>query len=157
VEDTSTSRDRPFSDVFTQLDFTPKRYLSLTYKNQFSPYDTDFKSHELLAHLWDQRGDKLTVDYRRQLDDDDNTIVDEIGAQLNLNLWEGVSINVRSDYDLKRTRNIKSEYNIMLQRQCWGISVSYVDDPSADDRRVALGISLYGVGELETQTYSSSD
>jgi len=157
VADTSTSRDRPFSNVFTQLDFTPKRYLNFTYKNQFSPYDTDFKSHELLAHLWDNRGDKLTLDYRRQLDNDDNTIVDEIGAQLYLNLWEGVSINVRSDYDLKRTRNIKSEYNIMLQRQCWGISVSYVDDPSADDRRVALGISLYGVGELQTQTYSSSD
>jgi LPS-assembly protein len=157
VADTSTSRDRPFSNVFTQLDFTPKRYVNLTYKNGFSPYDTDFKSHELLAHLWDQRGDRLTVDYRRQLDGDDNTIVDEIGTQLNLNLWEGVSINVRSDYDLKRTRNIKSEYNIMLQRQCWGISASYVDDPSADDRRVALGISLYGVGELETQTYSSSD
>ncbi len=156
-EDTSTSRDRPFSNVFTQIDFTPKRYVNFTYKNGFSPYDTDFKSHELLAHLWDQRGDNLTVDYRRQLDDDDNTIVNEIGVQLKLNLWEGVSANVRSDYDLKRTRNIKSEYNIMLQRQCWGISASYVDDPGADDRRVALGISLYGVGELEAQTYSSSD
>jgi LPS-assembly protein len=157
VVDTSTSRDRPFSNVFTQLDFTPKRYLRFTYRNQFSPYDTDFKSHDLLANLWNQRGDKLTVDYRRQLDDDDNTIVDEIGAQLKLNLWEGVSFNMRSDYDLKRTRNIKSEYNIMLQRQCWGISVSYVDDPGADERRVALGISLYGVGELEVQTFSSGE
>jgi hypothetical protein len=99
----------------------------------------------------------LTVDYRRQLDDGDNTIVDEIGAQLKLNLWEGITINVRSDYDLKLKENIKSEYNIIIQRQCWGISVSYVDDPGADDRRVTLGISLYGVGELQTQTYSSSD
>ncbi len=155
VADTSTSRDQPFSNLFTQLDFTPKRYVNFTYKNGFSPYDTDFKSHELLAHLWDQRGDRLTVDYRRQLDDDDNTIVDEISTNLQLKLWEGVSINVRSDYDLKRTRNIKSEYNIMIQRQCWGISASYVDDP--DDRRVALGISLYGVGELQAQTYSSGD
>jgi LPS-assembly protein len=155
VEDTSTSRDRPFSNVFTQLDFTPKRYVNFTYKNRFSPYDTDFKSHELLARLWDQRGDELIVDYRRQLDDDDNTIVDEIGAKLQLKLWEGVSINVRSDYDLNRKENIKSEYNITIQRQCWGISASYVDDP--DDRRVALGISLYGVGELQAQTFSSGD
>ncbi|MGD8695369.1 MAG: LPS assembly protein LptD, partial [Syntrophobacterales bacterium] len=151
------STSRAFSNVFTQLDFTPKRFVRFTYKNQYSPYDGDFKSHELLAHLWNQRGDKLTVDYRRQLDEDGKTILDEIGTQLTLNLWEGVSFNMRSDYDLKRTRNIKSEYNIMLQRQCWGISVSYVDDPGADERRVALGISLYGVGELETQTYSSGD
>lgn len=151
------STSRAFSNVFTQLDFTPKRYLNFTYNNQYSPYDGDFKSHELLAHLWDNRGDKLTVDYRRQLDEDGKTIVDEIGTELKLNLWEGVSVNVRSDYDVKRTRNIKSEYNIMLQRQCWGISVSYVDDPVADERRVALGISLSGVGELETQTFSSGD
>ena len=151
------STSRAFSNVFTQLDFTPKRYLNFTYNNQYSPYDGDFKNHELLAHLWDQRGDKLTVDYRRQLDEDGKTILDEIGAQLHLNLWEGLSVNVRSDYDLDRTRNIKSEYNIILQRQCWGISVSYVDDPGADERRVALGVSLYGVGELEAQTFSSSD
>jgi hypothetical protein len=81
--------------------------------------------------------------------------VDEVGTQLHLNLWEGISFNMRSDYDLKRTRNIKSEYNITIQRQCWGISASYVDDP--DDRRVALGISLYGVGELQANTYSSGD
>ncbi|MGW8223072.1 MAG: LPS-assembly protein LptD [Syntrophobacteria bacterium] len=155
VADPSTSRDRPFSNVFTQLDFTPKRYVRLTYKNEFSPYDTDFKRHQLLAHLSDNRGDKLTIDYQRQLDQDGKTILDEISTELKLNLWEGITINVRSDYDLKQTRNIKSEYNLTLQRQCWGISASYVEDP--DDRRVALGISLYGVGELRTETYSSSE
>ena len=153
----ATTRDQPFSNVFTQLDFTPKRYLKFTYKNQYSPYDTEFTSHELLARLWNKRGDKLTVDYRRQLDDDDNTIVDEIGAQLRLNLWEGITFNMRTDYDLINNENIKSEYNLMIQRQCWGISVSYIDDPGADERRVAVGISLYGVGELEAQTYSSGE
>jgi LPS-assembly protein len=155
VADPSTSRDRPFSNVFTQLDFTPKRYVRLTYKNEFSPYDTDFNRHQLLAHLSDNRGDKLTIDYQRQLDQDGKTILDEISTELKLNLWEGITINVRSDYDLKQTRNIKSEYNLTLQRQCWGISASYVEDP--DDRRVALGISLYGVGEFRTETYSSSE
>ena len=83
--------------------------------------------------------------------------MDEIGVKLTLNLWEGITFNMRSDYDLNNKKNIESEYNIMIQRQCWGISVSYVDDPGADERRVALGISLYGVGELQTQTYSSGD
>jgi hypothetical protein len=108
-----------------------------------------------LAHLWDNRGDKLIIDYQRQLDQDSKTILDEISTELKLNVWEGITINVRSDYDLKQTRNIKSEYNLTIQRQCWGISASYVDDPN--DRRVALGISLYGVGELQANTYSSGD
>ena len=175
VTETSTSRDRPFSNVFTQFDFTPKRYVKGTYKNEYSLYDREFKSHELLAHFWDKRGDRLTIDYRRQIEENYNSllqleeegkiivdeeikrqlekegkiIVDEIGVKLTLNLWEGVTINLRSDYDLNRKENIESEYSITIQRQCWGISASYVDEP--DDRRVTLGISLYGVGELQAQ------
>ena len=155
--DTSTSRDQPFSNVFTQLDFTPRRYVRATYRNEYSPYDGDIKRHRLLAHLWDQRGDRLNVNYQRGLDEDGRTIVEEIDTELKLRLWGGVSINVLNNYDLDRNETIESEYNITVQRQCWGISISYVDDPGADERRVALGISLYGVGELETQTYSSSD
>jgi LPS-assembly protein len=163
----ATTRDQSFSNVFTQFDFTPKRYAKITYKNEYSPYGKEFISHELYARFRDTRGDSLTVDYRRQLDEDreitsqlgedGKVIVDEIGVKLTLNLWEGITFNMRSDYDLNNKKNIESEYNIMIQRQCWGISVSYVDDPGADERRVALGISLYGVGELQTQTYSSGD
>ena len=151
ADDLSTTRKRPFSNVFTQLDLTPRRYITLTYKNELSLYDEEFKSHSLLAGLWDERGDSLNIDYQRQLDRGGKTLLDEIDARLGLKLWEGVSLNLRADYRLDTNEKIKNEYNLIIERQCWGISFSYVDEP--DDQRFAVGIKLYGVGELQAQTF----
>jgi LPS-assembly protein len=150
-EDLSTTRKRPFSNLFMQLDLTPRQYIKLTYKNQLSVYDEEFKQHNLLATLWDERGDRLQVDYQRQLDRDGKTVLDEIDATLGLKLWEGVSLNLRTDYRLDTHEKIKNEYNLIIERQCWGISFSYVDQP--DDKRFVMGIRLYGVGELKAVTF----
>jgi len=151
VDDPSTTKKRPFSNVFMQLDLTPRRYITMTYKNEFSLYDEEFKSHNLLANLWDERGDSLNIDYQRAVDLDGKTLLDEINAELGLKLWEGVSLNFRFDYRLDTNEKIENEYNLIIERQCWGISFSYVDKPG--DQRFAVGIKLYGVGELETQTF----
>jgi LPS-assembly protein len=150
-DDPSTTRKRPFSNVFMQLDLTPRRYITMTYKNELSLYDEEFKSHNLLARVWDERGDSLNIDYQRQLDRDGKTLLDEIDAKLGLKLWEGVSLNLRFDYRLDTNEKIKNEYNLIIERQCWGISFSYVDEP--DDQRFAVGIKLYGLGELQAQTF----
>jgi LPS-assembly protein len=151
ADDPSTTRERPFSNLFTQLDLTPGRYVNLTYKNELSFYDKEFKRHNLLATLWDERGDSLNIDYQRQLDREGKTLLDEIDARLGLRLWEGVSLNFRANYRLDTNEKIKNEFNLILERQCWGISFSYVDKP--DDQRFAVGIKLSGVGELEAQTF----
>jgi hypothetical protein len=35
---------------------------------------------------------------------------------------------------------------LIIERQCWGISFSYVDEP--DNQRFAVSIRLSGVGKL---------
>ena len=149
--DPSTTRKRPFSNVFTQLDLTPRRYITLTYKNELSLYDEEFKRHNLLTTLRDNRGDSLNIDYQRQLDRDGKTLLDQIDARLGLKLWEGVSLNLRYNYRLDTNEKVQNEYNLIIERQCWGISFSYVDEP--DDQRFSVGIKLYGVGELHPQTF----
>ena len=150
--DLTTTRKRPFSNVFMQLDLTPRRYISMTYKNELSLYEQKFTSHNLLANLWDERGDTLYVSYQRQHDQDGGTIpLNEIDARLGLKLWDGVSLNLRTDYRLDTKEKIENEYNLIIERQCWGISFSFVDQPG--DHRFAVGIKLYGVGELRPQTF----
>ena len=151
ADDPSTTRKRPFSNLFMQLDLNPSHYITLTYKNELSLYDEEFKRHNLLTSLRDKRGDSLHIDYQRQLDQDGKTLLDEIDAKLGLQLWEGVSLNMRYDYRLDTNEKIQNEYNLIIMRQCWGISFSYVDKP--DDQRFAVGIRLYGVGELKAQTF----
>jgi LPS-assembly protein len=151
ADDPSTTRKRPFSNLFMQLDLTPRRYIRLTYKSELSLYDEEFKRHNLLARLWDKRGDSLDIDYQRQLDREGKTLLDEIDAKLALKLWKGVSLNLHANYRLDTNEKIQNEYNLIIERQCWGVSFSYVDKP--DDQRFAVGIKLYGVGELQAQTF----
>jgi LPS-assembly protein len=150
-----TSQDRPFSNVFTQLDVTPKRYLKLTYKNEWSVYDGDFKLQSILANLWDKRGDKISVDYNLQRDEDGRIVLSEIDGRLSVTFWGGVSMQLRSNYSFEENQNFETEYLVLLNRQCWGIGFSYLDKP--DDRRFMIGFTLYGVGELQPQTLLSFD
>ncbi len=129
-----------------QLDLTPGRFLNLTYKNEWSPYDEEFKRHDVLARLRDQRGDGIRIDYRRELDRDGRIVVHEIDGQISLNLWGGASVHYRNNYSFDESRNLKREYRFELKRQCWGISIGYVDEP--DDQRFMVGFTLLGLNGL---------
>ena len=94
----------------------------------------------------------MEVDYSRALEQGGNTIVDEIDARVLLSLWDGVSVKFRSNYSFSENENIKSEAHLTIQRQCWGISAGYIDEP--DNRRVVVGINLYGVGDLKAGQFS---
>ncbi|MFP3869820.1 MAG: LPS-assembly protein LptD [Syntrophobacteria bacterium] len=150
-----TSLRRPLSNVTIELDIMPKRYFQLTYQSEWSPYDGDFKRHELLARARDQRGDSMKIDYRENREEDGRTTLSEIDGRLNLRLWDGASFGVRSNYSFEQDQNLETEYVFHLSRQCWGVSLSYTDEPN--DRRLMVGFTLYGVGELQPQTLVSRD
>jgi LPS-assembly protein len=147
LEIVETSGRRPFSNIFMQLDLTPQSYLNLTYKSEWSIYDDEFKRHDVLAKLWDQRGDNINVDYRRELDDDGRTGVNEIDGRISVNLWGGASVHYRNNYSFIESRKLKTEYRFELQRQCWGLFIGYTDEP--DDKRFMVGFTLLGVGGLK--------
>lgn len=147
---TDTQPRQPFSNVLLEVDLTPGRYLGLTYQSEWSPYDGDFKRHEVLGTLWDRRGDSLSVDYREQRDAEGRTTLSEIDGNLQVQLRDGLSFYLRSNYSLEEDENLETEYTLQINRQCWGVSLSFVDEP--DERKFMVGFSLYGVGELRPQT-----
>ncbi|MBW1980575.1 MAG: LPS-assembly protein LptD [Deltaproteobacteria bacterium] len=147
---------RRLSNLFAQLDLTPGGYLeNLTYIGEWSPHDGDFKRHELLSTLADERGDKLEVNYRRILDKDGHVFVHQIYGKMLVQLWDGLSFSIASNYSFDRKENLQTEYLVRLQRQCWGISLGYVDEPN--NSRVLLGFSLGGIGELHTPAIGLGD
>jgi LPS-assembly protein len=135
----------PFSNVSLELDLAPQQYLALTYKSDWSPYDGDFKRHDLLARLWDKRGDSLSIDYREERDESGQVMLDEIDGRLSAQLWKGFIFHFHKDYSLTLHENLETEYLLEVKRQCWGLSFSYVHQPG--DRRFMIGFTLYGVGQ----------
>ncbi len=146
---TGIGSDRPFSNLFTQLDLTPGNYVKLTYKNEWSPYSGDFKRNDLLLKLWDQRGDSIRVDYREQRDEDGTTLFNEIDGRLTINLLGGVSVSYRNNYSFEQSQNLETDYILEIKRQCWGISMIYVDKPG--ETKFMVGFNLLGVGGLAPQ------
>jgi hypothetical protein len=126
--------------------------VNLTYKNEYSFYDDEFKRHSLVSSFWDHRGDRMEVDYSRALDQGGQTIVDEIDAKVLLRLWGGVSFKYRNNYSFDNNKSIKTEFILTVQRQCWGVSAGYIDTP--EDKRVVVGFSLYGLGDLRVGSFS---
>jgi LPS-assembly protein len=144
--ETSLNERRRFSNITTDLDVTPLRYFNLTYQNEWSVYDGDFKRHEVRFRSWDKRGDRLGIDYRLIRDMDGRDVISEIDGDILVNLWAGLSAYFRSNYSLEQKRNIKTELRVNFKRQCWGISCSFVNKP--DDNKVMMGINLLGIGEV---------
>lgn len=138
--------DRPFSNIFTQLDLTPRRYVNLTYKNEYSVYDLEFKRHDVFGTFWDKRGDKLVVDYNLQRDLAGETLLSEINGELTVQLLDGVSFFYQNNYRFDQNKNFKTVYQLNIKRQCWGISIGFSNEP--DDNKFFVGFSLLGVGEL---------
>jgi LPS-assembly protein len=135
------------SDIGLETDVTPGRYVSLTYKTQWSPYDANFTSHEVYATLSDSRGDSLSGTYRKREPLEQNTPVNEVDAGLTVQLTEGLTFFIRRDYSFILNQNIENDYRITLTRQCWGVRMDYVDKP--EDKRFSVQFTLTGIGGLK--------
>jgi hypothetical protein len=109
----------------------------------------------MLATLWDDRGDRIDLDYRQNRDAEGRTTLSEIDGRLWLKLWGGSSVQFRSNYSFERDEDLETEFILHIQRQCWGVSFGYVEEP--DDQRFMVGFTLHGIGALGPQLRGSRD
>ena len=58
----------PFSPIYAELELIPGRYFSIDADARWSHYDNKFRSRNIELNLWDNRGDKLFVEYRYTTD-----------------------------------------------------------------------------------------
>jgi LPS-assembly protein len=140
-------QEHRFSDIGLEVNLTPGQYLSLTYQSLWSPYDTDFKRHELFTTLSDLRGDSLSVSYRKKEDTETATKVNELDGTLTVQLIAGLTFMVRRDYSYTLDQNIETEYKLTLMRQCWGVVVDYIEKPN--DQTISVSFTLTGIGQLK--------
>jgi LPS-assembly protein len=140
-------QEHSFSDIALEMNLTPGHYLSLTYQSLWSPYDTNFKRHTLYTTLSDPRGDSLSVNYTKKKDPETATDVNELDGTLTVKLMEGLTFLVRRDYSYSLNQNIETEYKLTLMRQCWGVTVDYVDKPN--NQTISVSFTLTGIGQLK--------
>ena len=143
INEAGTPDPRPFSPIFGLLQLDPRRYLTMRADGNWSVYDKEFLTGNFNVGLWNNRGDRLFVEYRY-----DRAITDSIytRAQVEaapyLTAYGAYERNLRDDADLRR------EIGFLFKRQCWSIDLRYTDEIL--DRSITFQINLNGLGGLGT-------
>jgi len=132
---------RPFSPLKGELDFYPAKYLLFEGDAQWCFYDDEFSSYNARVSLWDNRDDKLTVEYRYTKDSIKSIITD-----LYLKITDYLMASGGYERNILDDKRIETSVGLIYQAQCWSVEIGCTDEP--DDRKYEFKINLYGLGEV---------
>ncbi len=141
--DNAADSRRPFSDVKGEIEFTPYDCLDLDGDVAWSPYDNEFKSYNAIFTLCDRRGDRVSVDYRYTLDNNESILTKAL-----VKLFHPVSVYWENERNIKDGEDVKAVIGFKFEPRCWSLDFSYTDDKTMDTREYFVLVSLYGLGEI---------
>jgi LPS-assembly protein len=129
----------PFSPIYAKLDLIPGRYFSIDADAEWSHYDNEFRSHNTRLNLWDNRGDKLFVEYRYTRDDSES-----IRTDLLLKVTDRLSAYSEYERDIFNSRVIQYILGFLYESQCWSLDVQL--EKEGNDYKCQFKIKLAGIG-----------
>lgn len=142
----------PFLPIKAELNLTPGRYVGIDSDAQWSIYGDDMVQFNTAISLWNDRKDKLWLDYRstRELKDDTGTITTEgirsirLGALLHISQhW---SINSAYERNIFEHKDIETAFGIGYRSQCWNMDLEMkIED---DNKSYQVKFDLLGLGSV---------
>jgi LPS-assembly protein len=140
---------RAFAPITARLDIIPGKYIWVDADAAWSIYDNKFLSHNLQASLWDNRGDRLYVDYRyaKKSEEIDNPeTIQSLYGKLTVQLTDRLSILAEHEQNIEKSLRIRTGAGFFYQARCWSFDFKYTEMPN--DRIFEFKINLLGLGEV---------
>jgi LPS-assembly protein len=134
---------RPFSPISVELELDPSAHIGLKADAQWSTYDSTFVGHNISGQLTDERGDRLSAEYRYTQDSEESIIVDAA-----VKVTGAVSLTGQFEENLLDNQNLKTGVGILYQSQCWSVDLTYLEE--GDDKSINFMLRLQGLGALGT-------
>ncbi len=131
----------PFSPIYAELELVTGRYFSIDADAEWSHYDKEFRSRNVELWLWDNRGDKLFVEYRYTIDSSESIYTD-----LLLKLSDRLSAYAEYERDIFNGQVIKYGLGFLYETQCWSLIFHLIKDES--DYKYQFMINLHGIGGI---------
>jgi LPS-assembly protein len=131
----------PFSPVHGELEFYPKKYISLKADADWSHYDGNFLSRNISATLWDERKDRLFVEHRYQRD-----ISETVYTELGLKLSEKLLMRGEYERNIFDGQNLRYGLGFLYETQCWSLDSSFIKE--AEDLSIRFMVILHGIGQI---------
>jgi LPS-assembly protein len=129
------------SDFLGEIEYYPFRQVVAGLDVGASPYKEGFnRTNARLTFLDSRRQDLLSVGYLYVKD-----FAKQINVATYLNLFKSVKTWVTYSNTFETNNKLERQYGLVIQRQCWGVVLSYTDRP--DDQRIGVSLFLPGIGE----------
>jgi len=130
-----------FSDFLAETEFYPLRQLTMGVEMGVSPYYEGFERANLRFTFFDKRRQNyLSVGYLFLKD-----FANQIYFETYLDLLRSMKVWLTNSYALLNGNRMEQRYGVVLQRQCWGVSITYTDRPG--DNRVGFIVFIPEMGE----------
>lgn len=143
VDKSHAGDKEPFSDIATEFELVPFKYLSMKLDSDWSTYDHEYTSHNTAMRLNDMRGDNVYVEHRYT-----KGSVETFYAHLYLQLSRSLGFYAVRETNVLDNEDLSTEIGFLYRAQCWSLDVSMSDEE--DDRRFEIIINLYGLGDFGT-------
>jgi len=145
--------DRPFSPVGARLDLVPGRYIALEADALWSVYDTKFLSHNIIANLWDLRGDRLSMEYRYTRDSDEISLnpTQSLSADLRVKVTDRLSLSADYEYNFLDNTRVQTGLGMNYKARCWAFEGRITDRTGVDNSHnfdFEIKMNLFGLGEF---------
>mgnify|MGYP006281749803 FL=1 len=131
---------QPFEPLYAELDLSPRRFLNLRAEAEWSHEEGCLLSHLLSGQVYDNRGDRLTIEYR--YDKDTRQSIDLWGT---LVLTPKIQISGLYERNLEDDIDIEKAVQCLYKSQCWSVAFTYRDEE--DDVEFSAMIRLHGLGQ----------
>jgi LPS-assembly protein len=135
-------RDLPhhrWADLYGESEFYLGRRLTLGFDLGISPYDEGFNRTHFKMIFYDrERHNYLNVSYLYLKD-----FANQINVSTYLDIFRSVKTWITTRHTFITGKKLETQYGLILQRQCWGVALSYTD--RADDQRIGFTIIIPGV------------
>ncbi|MBC7359153.1 MAG: LPS-assembly protein LptD [Desulfacinum sp.] len=137
-----TKEGERFSDIDMEVDFTPGRYVTLSYDLLYSPHDQTPTLHDLSLGFRSDRDDALRLTYRYRQD----TTIDELIATFHLKILPNLTFSSYYDYSFDKQEVFEQTYSLAYRHGCWGLRFGYREE--AEEREITFALMLVGLGEV---------
>ncbi len=137
---------RPFSPIRAKLDFFPGKYISVDADSLWSVYDWKFLSHNVALNLWDNRGDRLFVEYRYTDNSKEINLnsTDSVSTRLRLKITDRLTTFGEYEYNFKTYEQVHAGGGLSYKAQCWSIDTFLTKKPH--NLEFSIQINLFGLG-----------
>ncbi len=141
INQRNTDDPQPFSSISGDLTFNNiVPYVSLDTDAAWNPYENRITTRNIAVGLADNRGDRLSVEYRRNR----NKPTESLNMNTTIVLTDRFSIYAVMERDLEGKKDIESRASLLYKTGCW--SVDFGITKTEEDRKYAVQLNLFGLG-----------